>query len=179
MLPSLVAGWGTDNNMYGIKVDTSGQIILSPSSSSSSGGSATGGTAASSSTLAGAIYNATPPSLTTGQQVGLQADSQGDLLVNTAVPSGANVTGVARTNVSSTVVAANGNRNGIVIFNNANSNLFIKLGTGCGTTQGTYSFYVQPFGLYEVFGNFGYQGAISAVWASAGAGHAEFTELSV
>jgi len=44
-------------------------------------GSAVGGTAAAKSMLAGAIYNATLPTLTTGQQASLQADSSGRLIV--------------------------------------------------------------------------------------------------
>ena len=47
-------------------------------------GSATGGTAGTFSQLAGAIYNSTPPTLTTGQQVALQVDSAGRLMVDTS-----------------------------------------------------------------------------------------------
>jgi len=58
-------------------------------------GSATGGTAGTKSALAGLIYNSSAPTLTTGQQVGLQGDSSGNLLVNlkTALPAGSNVIG--------------------------------------------------------------------------------------
>ena len=48
-------------------------------------GSATGGTAATSSELTGAIYNSTPPTLTNGQQVGLQTDVNGNLKVTGAI----------------------------------------------------------------------------------------------
>jgi hypothetical protein len=50
-----------------------------------SSGSVTGGTAAAFSDLAGAIYNSTPPTLTTGQQVSLQVDSAGRLLVDAMI----------------------------------------------------------------------------------------------
>ena len=48
-------------------------------------GSATGGTAGTKSLLAGGIYNSSPPTLTTGQQAGLQLDAAGRLLVDAAV----------------------------------------------------------------------------------------------
>lgn len=54
------------------------QIIDNPA------GSATGGTAGTSSFLAGGIYNSTPPTLTNGQQAGLQLSSSGALIVTGA-----------------------------------------------------------------------------------------------
>jgi hypothetical protein len=45
-------------------------------------GSSTGGTAGTSSNLAGGIYNTTLPTLTNGQQVGLQVDSSGRLIIS-------------------------------------------------------------------------------------------------
>lgn len=50
-------------------------------------GSATGGTAGLFSMLSGGIYNTTPPTLTNGQQVGLQLDVNGRLLVDAAITS--------------------------------------------------------------------------------------------
>lgn len=52
-------------------------------------GSATGGTAGTSSQLAGAIYNSVAPTLTNGQQAGLQLDSAGNLKVNVVTGGGA------------------------------------------------------------------------------------------
>lgn len=53
---------------------------------SSTQGSVTGGTAATASTLSGGVFNTTLPTLTTGQQAGLQVDSSGRLIIS---PSGA------------------------------------------------------------------------------------------
>ena len=50
-------------------------------------GSVTGGTAGTFSQLAGGIYNATPPTLTDGQQAALQFDSSGKLLVTANLTS--------------------------------------------------------------------------------------------
>lgn len=47
-------------------------------------GSSTGGSAGTSSALAGGIYNSTPPTLTNGQQAGLQLSSSGALIVTGA-----------------------------------------------------------------------------------------------
>lgn len=48
-------------------------------------GSPTGGASGTSSTLAGAIFNGTLPSLTDGQQVSLQVDSNGRLITNASI----------------------------------------------------------------------------------------------
>ena len=59
-------------------------------------GSVSGGTAGTKSLLAGGIYNSSLPTLTTGQQVGLQTDSSGRLLVGSiasSLPSGTNLLG--------------------------------------------------------------------------------------
>ena len=50
-------------------------------------GSVTGGTAGTKSLLAGGIYNTTLPTLTNGQQAGLQVDSSGRLLVDISTAS--------------------------------------------------------------------------------------------
>lgn len=56
-------------------------------------GSVTGGTAGTKSLLAGAVYTSSLPTLTTGQQVGIQVDSSGRLLVGSVfspLPAGTN-----------------------------------------------------------------------------------------
>lgn len=49
-------------------------------------GSATGGTAGTQSTLAGGIYQSSPPTLSNGQQTGLRTDSAGNLLTAPGAP---------------------------------------------------------------------------------------------
>jgi hypothetical protein len=59
-------------------------------------GSVTGGAAGTSSNLAGGIYNTTLPTLTNGQQVGLQVDSSGRLIISpTALAQGSTTSGQA------------------------------------------------------------------------------------
>src|SRR5689334_11520508 len=53
-------------------------------------GSATGGTAGTQSTLGGAIYNSSAPTLTNGQQVGLQVDVNGNLKTTSSGGGGSN-----------------------------------------------------------------------------------------
>lgn len=65
------------NNIGSVNQGTSPWIVKDQAD-----GSPTGGTAGTFSQLAGAIYNSTLPTLTTGQQAGLQADSSGRLLVS-------------------------------------------------------------------------------------------------
>lgn len=52
-------------------------------------GSATGGTAGIASELVGGVYNSTTPTLTNGQQAGLQVDTRGSLRVALAIPNNA------------------------------------------------------------------------------------------
>ena len=62
-----------------LSLDTSGNLRVKDFAD----GSASPGTAATVSTLAGGIYNSTPPTATNGQQVSLQVDANGRLLVDT------------------------------------------------------------------------------------------------
>jgi hypothetical protein len=82
--PNTVANaWPTEitNGTNTASVNASGQL----STTNTSLGSPTGGTAGTQSSLAGGIYNATSPTLTNGQQAGLQLDAAGRLLVDAAV----------------------------------------------------------------------------------------------
>ena len=82
--PNTIANaWPTEitngTNIAG--VNASGQL----STTNTSLGSPTGGTAGTQSSLAGGIYDSTPPTLTNGQQSALQLDSAGRLLVDAVV----------------------------------------------------------------------------------------------
>lgn len=70
-------------------------------------GSVTGGTAGTKSMLAGAIYNSSAPTLTTGQQASLQTDVNGNLLVDikTALPAGTNLLGGTNVYVGGTIAS--------------------------------------------------------------------------
>lgn len=70
-------------------------------------GSATGGTAGTQSTLAGGIYKASPPTLTDGQQTGLQTDANGQLKV-TVSGGGSNACASATGSAVPSAACANG-----------------------------------------------------------------------
>jgi len=91
----------TDNTAFSVNAAQSGTWTVQPGNTAnttpwlvndSSNGTVTPGTAASKSSLIGAIYNSTLPTLTTGQQAALQADSSGRLLIG-ALPTGSNTIG--------------------------------------------------------------------------------------
>lgn len=78
------------NNIGSVNQGTSPWIT-----SDLSDGSSTGGTAGTKSALGGGIFNTVAPTLTNGQQAGLQLDSSGNLKVDliTPVPAGTNLIG--------------------------------------------------------------------------------------
>ncbi len=85
-MPALVGGK--------IPVDVTGEGLALDASIIQSQGTVTNGTAATKSTMIGGIYNATPPTLTTGQQAAIQLDTAGNqkvTITNTVNISGANV----------------------------------------------------------------------------------------
>lgn len=80
------------SNQSALPVSQSGTWTVAVTQSTSpwitsdlSDGSSTGGTAGSKSSLSGGIYNTTLPTLTNGQQAGLQIDSSGRLLTDTLI----------------------------------------------------------------------------------------------
>jgi hypothetical protein len=73
-----------------VTVAGSGTFTVSGTISTNSDGSATGGTAGSKSLLAGGIYDTSLPTLTNGQQCGLQLDASGRLIVNVGAGSAGN-----------------------------------------------------------------------------------------
>jgi hypothetical protein len=74
-----------------------------------SDGSAAGGTASAYSSLAGGIYNSSPPALSSGQQASLQLDSSGNLKVNagtfTSTLTADRIAGPTSASMSSTVLS--------------------------------------------------------------------------
>lgn len=84
------------------------------------------------------------------------------------------VTTVPASTSTVTLKAANASRNGVAVFNDSTSDIYIKLGAGASTTsftvKGGVSFY------YET--PFNYTGIITAVWSSA-TGNARVTEVTV
>src|ERR1019366_3743820 len=82
-----------NGSQYNVLADSAGNLIGDQLMSASywlqmvtpSNGPAAPGTASAFSSLAGGIYNLTPPTLTSGQQASLQLDSAGRLLVDAVI----------------------------------------------------------------------------------------------
>jgi hypothetical protein len=85
-------------------------------------------------------------------------------------PSTATAVQVALSTTSVTLLAANANRLGATIYNTGNVNLNVTLGAAANPTV-----VVPASGYYEV--PFGFTGAITGLWWSAGTGYALVTEL--
>lgn len=107
-------------------------------------GSAVGGQAGNQSYMSGGVYNSSAPTLTTGQQAGIQLDASGNLkTVSSGTPSGTQTVGpvkVIGSDISGTVTAggtyqqvaaASLSRNNCTIQNptTATEALLVKLGT--------------------------------------------------
>lgn len=89
------------------------------------------------------------------------------------------VTRVATAVVTGTLLALNTSRIGAALYNNATSNLFIKLGATANIGAGTESYTVRlvPNAYYEIPA--GYTGIVDGIWDAAdGTGEALITELT-
>ncbi|HNC58450.1 MAG TPA: hypothetical protein PLP33_23690 [Leptospiraceae bacterium] len=85
------------------------------------------------------------------------------------------VVSVARNAASTTILAANGYRNGASIFNDSNAVLYLRLSAGTASST-SYSTKLGAQSYFEVPTN--YSGAITGIWASAGIGNAYVTEYT-
>ena len=104
----------------------------------------------------------------------LTFNPDGSVTVEVPSPTTPTVTPVARTNVSTTLLAANPNRKQASIYNEQGI-LLVKIGAGAALND--YSFAVGPGHLYEL--NFPvYVGQISGIWTTAGSGNARITEIT-
>ena len=81
------------------------------------------------------------------------------------------VIAVSITNV--TLLTSNTSRLGASIFNNSQTNLFVKLGSVA--TTDSYTAKLIPGAYYEV--PYNYTGRIDGIWDSSSAGDAQVTEL--
>jgi hypothetical protein len=104
-----------------------------------SDGSVVPGTVASHSSLAGSVYNAIPVASSSGDQVALQSDINGNLKVNTiiALPT-TNVSGsIAVSDVFQILFTANSSRNSIIIQNPSDATEPIYVYVGSAYTSAT------------------------------------------
>lgn len=90
-------------------------------------------------------------------------------------PSTSSVTNVSAQATSVTVAAANAARRGLLVFNDADKNLYLKLGATASVTS--YSVRIAAGGYYEV-PNPSYSGIVDGIWEAAPTGAARVTELS-
>lgn len=120
----------------------------------------------------GTTYQATLPTYADGDPADFQTDANGRLLTRnpSSTPS---VTSVAGDTSNQTLLAANANRLGAIIYNDSTANLYLKLGTTASTTS--FTALLTSDSYYEV--PFNYTGRIDGVWASA-TGDARITELT-
>lgn len=85
------------------------------------------------------------------------------------------VVAVARSATSTTILAANGYRNGASVFNDSNAVLYLRLSGGTASST-SYSTKLGAQSYFEVPED--YSGIISGIWASAGTGNALVTEYT-
>ena len=104
------------------------------------------------------------------------SSNQSPVSVTPTRPANASVTSVAASASNVTLLAANANRFGATIYNDANRAVFVKLGATASSTSFTVR--MASDDLFEV--PFAYTGRIDAIWASGGglAGSARVTEVT-
>ena len=123
-----------------------------------------------------ALYDASLPTYTDGDAAALHASVNGELLTLERLPGTSSVTSVAATVASTTLLSANTNRRGAMVFNDsASAVLYLKLGTSASTTS--YTVQIPPNNYYELPSPV-YTGTIDGIWDAA-VGDARITELTV
>lgn len=96
--------------------------------------------------------------------------------LSTSQSGSATVTRVNASDTAQTALQRNGNREGLMIYNDSDANLLVHFGGTASTTE--FSVKLSAGGYYES-GLTVYQGALSLVWDAAGTGAALITELEV
>ncbi len=75
-----------------------------------------------------------------------------------------------------TLLGPNSARKGVILVNTDANDLWVKYGTGAGTTSGLWTIKV-PAGATWVMDAPIYGGLLTGIWTAAGAGVAEMTEM--
>lgn len=114
----------------------------------------------------------------TATQPHIPVDAAGRVIVvsdgPTAFAGAPTLTNVASSASNVTLVAANPNRRGLIIYNESTAVLSIKFGATASATS--YTQRLQPNTGYEMSAHTLYTGIIDGIWASAN-GSARITEL--
>lgn len=98
----------------------------------------------------------------------------GSITANPPTSTTGTRTDIAQSSVSQIFLASNVSRKGATVYNDALTNLFLKLGATASSSDFIVRLSTQDY--YEV--PFNYTGRIDGIWASAGAGNARITELT-
>lgn len=102
-------------------------------------------------------------------------DSSGAVSTKEKVSSTATLSNVASSATSVTVLAANANRLGAMVYNDSTAVLYLKFGATASTSS--YTVQIASLGYYELPTLSRYTGIIDGIWASAN-GNARVTELT-
>lgn len=100
----------------------------------------------------------------------LGGGASGDLGTGTPTSVAANASSV-------TILAANSDRNGIVIVNDSDKILYL-LFQGAAASSTVYTYKMVPGATVEHFGQKVYKGEIRGIWAAGPTGAARITEFS-
>ena len=101
------------------------------------------------------------------------ASNQSALSVKEVIASTATLTNVCSSTSDTSLLAANSNRLGVIIYNDSTATLYLKFGTGASSTSFTY--YIATKTTWEMETQ-RYTGAINGCWSSTN-GTARITEL--
>lgn len=106
----------------------------------------------------------------------LAVESDGSARVGTNLSTTSTLTNVTSVLTSATILAANANRRGFMVFNESTSILYLKINSGAASTT-SYSVRVASMALYV--GDVPlYTGAITGTWGGTANGFARVTEFA-
>lgn len=105
-----------------------------------------------------------------------EVNNTNPLPITSAKPATSTITRVTASTTDALILAANANRKGAIIENNATGFLYILFGTG--TTSATNRTIKLGQDDSVVLGNGDYTGTIRGIWAIGATGNANITELS-
>lgn len=89
--------------------------------------------------------------------------------------SSATITSVSDSDSAQTLLSANSDRKGSIIFNDSTAILYVSLGSTATTTN--FSYRLTPNATLELFAEKNFTGLISGIWESDASGAARITEL--
>ena len=118
--------------------------------------------------------------LIAGTVVGLSGDSTvilktGVISIQEVGGSSSSLTALLASGVNQQLLAINTNRKAFTIWNNGDTNMYVRLGTPCSLSG--FSFVIATGGLYESPLNF-YNGRIDSIWQGTPGGSGLVTEIT-